>query len=182
MNIILIGHRGSGKTSVGAELAARLACPLYDSDAIVEGEAGCSIAQLVETGGWDLFRRKEKEAIGKMTGLKNSVIATGGGAVMDPESAALLRRLGVVVWLMADVETIMSRLRKDHAADPSRPSLNGGDPFAETALILTKRLPVYQEMAHYSVDTANKSVQEVADAIECQLLSHEKKAGAVNVR
>ncbi len=166
MNVIIIGHRGSGKTSVGAELSKRLASPFYDSDVIIERDTGCTIPQLVEIGGWSFFRQKEREAISKMSSLKNSVIATGGGAVMDSDNADLLRRLGIIIWLMADVETILHRLKKDQEAALCRPSLNGGDLFSETALVLTKRSPIYRDLADFAVDTSTMSIEQVVEEID----------------
>ncbi len=177
MNVILIGHRGSGKTSVGTELSTRLACPLYDTDLVIEKDAGCTIAHLVATGGWSLFRQKEREAIRKMKALKNSVIATGGGAVIDSSNADLLQRLGVVVWLMADVETIVRRLKNDHSRAASRPPLNGGDLFSETAFVLAKRNPIYQGLASFTVDTSSRSIEQVVEEIEKYLWTCAKAVG-----
>lgn len=177
MNVILIGHRGSGKTSVGAELSNRLACPLYDTDVIIEKDAGCTIPQLVETGGWSLFRQKEREVIRKMTALKNSVIATGGGAVIDRDNADLLQRLGIIVWLKADVETILRRLKKDQSAAVCRPPLNGGDLFSETALVLAKRNPIYQGLASHAVDTSTRSIEQVLEEIDKYLCTCRKITG-----
>lgn len=169
MNVILIGHRGVGKTSVGTELSRRMVCPLYDSDQILEEETGCTIPQLVERGGWDYFRQKEKEVIAKMTILKNSVIATGGGAVIDADNADILRRIGTIIWLVADVETIVSRLKKDCRARLIRPSLSGNNIYDETALLLAQRNPIYRRLACYTVDTSKKSIDEVVEDIEAYL-------------
>ncbi|MDZ4163629.1 MAG: shikimate kinase [Smithellaceae bacterium] len=171
MNVILIGHRGSGKTSVGMELAARLACPFYDSDLLIEEDSGSTIPDLVETGGWSHFREREREVIRKMAYLKNSVIATGGGAVMDHQNAALLKNIGVTIWLMADAETIVRRLRRDEATSIPRPSLSGRDVVAETASLLAERNPVYRHLACYAVDTSTKGICQVVEEIDQYLLT-----------
>jgi shikimate kinase len=184
MNIILIGHRCSGKTSVGTELAVKRGCPFYDSDLVIEEETGVTIPDLVAQGGWDLFRQKEREVISKMATLKNSVIATGGGAIMDRANAEVFRKLGLIVWLTADAHTIVHRMEKDETEKQKRPSLTGKDLLSETIAMLIKRNPVYMSLATYGVDTSKKTILQVVDDIENYLdeLTWFRSQGAMNAR
>ncbi len=165
MNIILIGHRSSGKTSVGKRLAERLSCPFYDTDRLIEQETSLTVGRLVSEGGWPLFRQKEKEIVGKLDLLKNCVIATGGGMVMDLRNASKLKGLGIVAWLVADAETIRKRMLSDPATVNGRPSLSGADFLKETELLLAQRNPVYRNLADYAVDTSKKGIDQVAEDI-----------------
>lgn len=165
MNIILIGYRSSGKTSVGTRLAEKLSCPFYDTDQLIAREINRPICQLVAEKGWDHFRQKEREIVGKLTFLKNCVIATGGGMVVDRDNAERLRRLGVLAWLMADVDTIIRRMLSDPATATNRPSLTGEDFRRETEMILEKRTPIYRQLADIAVDTTDMKIDEVVEVM-----------------
>lgn len=173
MNIVLIGYRGTGKSSIGKRLARKLRAPFYDTDDLVEAAAGLSITDIVAEEGWACFRRMEKEIIREMTDIGKGVVATGGGAVMDEENARILKRGGIVIWLVADVETIIKRIYTDSQDREKRPPLSDDDLYKETVDLLEKRLPVYESLADFSVNTAGMNIDEIVDEI-CQFLETEE--------
>ena len=170
MHIILIGYRGTGKSRVGKRLAAKLQMPFYDTDEIIEAAAGRSIKEMVAENGWAYFREREREIVRELAGMHRSVIATGGGAVMDQENADILKRHGVLIWLNADVKTIVERIEGDIGSRERRPSFSHDDIFQETEDVLRKRIPVYSGLADFSIDTVGKNVDEIINDI-CQFLS-----------
>ena len=105
-NLVLIGYRATGKTSVGAELARILHRPFVDLDQVLVAEAGQSVAEIVAQGGWEEFRRREKDLVDRYRHSRGQVLATGGGVVLDPENVEVLRENGVIIWLTADPATI----------------------------------------------------------------------------
>ncbi|OPX37226.1 MAG: hypothetical protein B1H13_13145, partial [Desulfobacteraceae bacterium 4484_190.3] len=109
-NIVLIGYRCTGKTSAGKKLSERLGLPFFDTDDLIVERAGMPINKIVEKGGWDLFRKKEREVIRKLSAMNKNIIATGGGAFENQENREALKKNGLFVWLTADVETIMERM------------------------------------------------------------------------
>jgi shikimate kinase len=165
MNIILIGYRGTGKTTVGKALSQRLRRPFFDADVFLEEKEGRTIGEMVAKEGWPFFRAKEKEALGRLSGQIDCVIATGGGAVMDSDNVACLRHNGLLVLLKAELETMVQRMQRDAANGQERPGLLGGDIYDETQTMIRQRMPVYLEVADFSVDTTDLSVERVADAI-----------------
>lgn len=164
-NLVLIGGRASGKTSVGKALAQALKRPFVDLDEVLVAEAGCSIAELVATEGWPGFRRREKELVERCARLPGQVLAPGGGVILDPENVQILRRHGRIIWLTAESATLSERLRQDSASQESRPSLTGADPVAEMERVLTERAPLYQAAAHLVLDTTGLSIPEVVNRI-----------------
>ena len=169
MNIILIGYRCTGKTTMGRRLSERLGIPFLDTDDLVEKHSGRTIREIVEEGGWERFRQMEKEVIGSLLGRAGAVIAVGGGAVMDPENREALGRHGLFVWLMADAETIARRMKGDNSTHQRRPPLSGNGLEKEIRELLEERTPLYRQLAHVSVDTAGKGVDCVVAEI-CHLL------------
>lgn len=164
-NLVLIGGRACGKTSVGQALAQALQRPFVDLDEVLVAEAGRSIAEIVAEEGWPGFRRREKELVARFGRGQGQVLAPGGGVVLDPENVAILREHGLVVWLYAHPATLRQRLRQDQGSQDFRPSLTGGDPGAEMERVLAEREPLYQATAHLSLDTTQLVVQEVVDRI-----------------
>ena len=165
MNIILIGYRGTGKSSVGKKLAEKLQVPFYDTDDLIEAAAGRSIGEVVAESGWACFREMEKEVIRKLVFHRGGVIATGGGAVMDDENAENLKRTGTLVWLEADVETIVRRIQGDLQNREQRPLFSADGLFHETTGMLEKRTPVYARLADFSINTATMGMDEVVNEI-----------------
>ncbi len=164
-NLVLIGGRACGKTSVGKALALALRRPFVDLDEVLVAQAGCSIAELVEAAGWPEFRRREKELVAHYAGLAGQVLAPGGGVVLDPENVKNLREHGLVIWLMADPATLGERLRGDQGSEEFRPSLTGADPVAEMARVLAEREPLYRAAAHMTIDTTELSISEIVKSI-----------------
>ncbi len=169
MNIVLIGYRASGKTSVGRELARILDRPFFDSDRMIFAKTGRSIGEIVETGGWLAFREMEKTVIADLSGLDGVVIALGGGAVMDPDNVAMLESQGRFVWLQADARVLARRMSDDRNGRAQRPALTGAGVLAEIDEVLSKRLPVYRDVADIVIDTAGKDPAVIAAEIVAHL-------------
>ena len=165
MHIILIGYRGTGKTSVGRKLAEKHQLPFYDTDQMIMDRIGKTIKQWVEERGWESFRQEEKTVIKGISFLIPGVIALGGGAVMDPENREIVKQNGLTVWLTADVQTIIERMKSDPDNQENRPALSGLDWEMEVREILSQRLPVYEQSADLSIGTEGKTIEEVAEEI-----------------
>jgi shikimate kinase len=165
MNIILIGYRASGKTSAGRELARLLCRPFFDSDRMIFAKTGRTIREIVEKSGWHAFREVEKTVIAELSNLDETVIALGGGAVMDPDNVAMLGERGRFVWLQADARILAFRMGKEKNGAAQRPSLTGTGTLAEIEEVLAKRLPVYGAIADVIVDTAGKDLASIAAEI-----------------
>lgn len=161
MNIVLIGMRGSGKTSVGKLLAARLGNKFVEMDEMITGKAGMSIAEIVTRHGWSEFRNIEADITRTAAGMDNTINATGGGVVTEEANLRELKRTGKLVWLRASLETLLKRTQDDS----SRPSLTGKPPEEEMAAILKERRPVYEQAADFIVDTDDASPKAVAESI-----------------
>ena len=136
MHIVLIGYRGTGKSAVGKRLADKLRMPFYDTDELVEREAGMSIRDMVAEKGWAYFRKRESEIVRKLALLQRGVVATGGGAVMDEGNCGIIKEHGLLIWLTADVMTMVERMRDDAASEERRPSFLHDDVFRETEDVL----------------------------------------------
>ncbi len=165
MNIILIGYRGTGKSIVGRKIAERLQVPFHDTDELVKEHTGRTIREIVEEKGWESFRKEERKIIRKLSAVKKSVIATGGGAIMDAENQDTLRKMGVFVWLSADVGTIIERMGRDEVSSEQRPSLSDNDLYRETVDMLEMRTPIYRRLADLTIDTSERSIDEIVDEI-----------------
>jgi shikimate kinase len=174
-NLVLIGYRGTGKTSVGARLAEVLQRPFVDLDQVLVREAGRSVADIVTQGGWTEFRRLEKELVARYRDVRGLVLATGGGVVLDPNNVAALRENGILIWLTADPAAIQARLAQDQPRDANRPSLTGGDTIREVAAVAESRSPLYQAAAQISIDTTHRSVGQVVKLVLEALKSEEVK-------
>ena len=162
-NVVLIGFMGTGKTSIGRMLAARLGCAFHDLDRKIEENHGISIPAMFKEHGEAYFRAREKEAVRDAAGRSPLVIATGGGTVKDPENAALLRKNGIVVALTADADTILMRT----ATRGSRPVLDqadAGDRREAIVQLLEERRHLYED-ADITVDTSGRSPLEVTEHI-----------------
>jgi shikimate kinase len=164
-NLVLIGGRACGKTSVGKALALALERPFVDLDEVLVAQAGCAIAELVAAAGWPEFRRREKALVEHYARLSGQVLAPGGGVVLDPENVKNLREHGLVIWLMADPGTLGWRLKGDQGSQEYRPSLTGADPVAEMARVLADRDPLYRAAAHLVIDTTELSIPEIVKRI-----------------
>lgn len=164
--LVLIGYRGTGKTTVGRMIAARTGRPFADSDTAIEARAGRTVRQIFETEGEPAFRDHESAALADLTeSLNGGILATGGGAILRAENRALLRRAGLVVWLTADPSTLGRRLRAGRHAVTDRPALTNAGTLDEIADVLAARLPLYREAAHVEVDTSRRSLEAVAHQV-----------------
>ena len=170
MNVVLIGYRACGKSTVGKLLADRLKIAFLDTDLLIEENLGMSIKEIVASRGWSCFRAKEKEAVQKLAQKNDCVIATGGGVVLDEENIELLKKIGVVVWLNAPTADIIERLQEDAKTENLRPQFTDGNLAEETAMVLEQRIPLYQKAADYALDTAGKTASQVVDEICSYLL------------
>jgi shikimate kinase len=174
-NLVLIGYRGTGKTSVGARLAEVLQRPFVDLDQVLVGEAARSVADIVAQGGWAEFRRLEKQLVARYRNTRGLVLATGGGVVLDPDNVAALRENGILIWLTADPAAIQTRLAQDQPRDANRPSLTGEDTIREVAAVAEERAPLYLAAAQISIDTTHRSVGQVVSLVLEALESEEVK-------
>lgn len=163
--IILVGYRGTGKTTVGRLLAARLGWGFADADDLVESAAGRSIADIFLTEGEPGFRDREAAALAELCRRERLVLATGGGAVLRPANRDLLKSAGFVAWLAARPETAWARLRGDPATAARRPNLTPAGGFDEVAALMAAREPLYRGLAHFAADADGPSPEAVADAI-----------------
>lgn len=171
MNVILIGYRGTGKSSIGRQLAARLQRPFVDADEVLEQRVGCSIADYFAREGEQAFRDRESEILAELVTATNCVISLGGGAILRPQNRQAIRQGGLVVWLQADPGTIASRLHADATTAARRPALTHHDPLTEIRTLLEQRRPLYAECAGHTIDTEQKSLDDCVDEIVC-LLNH----------
>jgi shikimate dehydrogenase len=161
MNIVLIGMRGSGKTTVGRILVGKLGRELVEMDELIAQRAGLSIAEIVEKYGWEKFRDIEEEITSEVAERDNIINASGGGAVTREKNMAKLKKNGVAVWLKASVDTLLERLGEDSP----RPLLAGKTQQEDMEITLKEREALYHKAADLVVDTENKTAEEVAEAI-----------------
>jgi shikimate kinase len=157
--LVLIGSPGAGKSSVGRRVAERLGVPFEDTDRLVEAKAGTTIADIFVNQGEDEFRRLEADAVAQSLRDCTGVLALGGGAVMRPETRALLSGFRVV-WLKVSVSDAVHRVGMNQA----RPLLLGNVRGTLTSL-LEKREPVYAEVSSTVVDTSGRTLRQVADEV-----------------
>jgi len=169
MNIVLIGYRGTGKTSVAQHLALRLGRPWVDADVEVELAAGKPIAGIFHEDGESFFRDLESEVLLRLLGDDNQVIALGGGAILRPENRQRLHNLESVVWLKASPDSIHCRLASDPATIKQRPNLTADGGMSEIIQVLAEREALYHECAGVQVDTENKDIADVAEEIIARL-------------
>ncbi len=163
MNIVLIGYRGTGKSSVGKLLAERSGRMLVSTDAEIVRRAGQSVPEIVKQHGWDHFRNLESDVCRDLAGRDQLIIDTGGGAVLRPENVDRLKAGGILFWLTAEVPTISRRI----GGDTQRPSLTGAKSFVEEIEeVLRERTPVYAAAADHVIATDGKTVDEIADAVQ----------------
>jgi shikimate kinase len=167
--IFLIGYRGTGKTTVARELAARLGFKWVDADEVIEQQAGKTIAGIFADDGEGAFRDLEADVVAALCRERRLVVGLGGGAAVREENRRAICAAGAVVWLTAGVDTILARLAADPATAGRRPDLTPAGGRAEVEELLAKRTPLYRECATLIVDTEGKSAADVAEEIATKL-------------
>jgi shikimate kinase len=165
MNLVLIGYRATGKTTLARLLAERLGWDWTDADVEIERRAGKSIARIFAEDGEPAFRDLEAEVIADLCRRSRLVLAAGGGAPMRRESRQAMRAAGKVVWLRARPETIHARMSGDATTSARRPDLTDKGGLEEIVELLARREPVYRQTAHLEIDTGAKSPDALAAEI-----------------
>lgn len=162
MNVVLIGYRGTGKSTVARVLGQRLGWPVVSTDALIVAKLNLSIPDIVARFGWEYFRDVEAGVCREVTSQDRQVIDTGGGVVLRHDNVSALRTGGVTFWLTAEVPTIVSRIGED----TQRPSLTGAKSFVEEIEeVLRARQPCYRAAADHLIPTDRLSPEEVAGRI-----------------
>ena len=168
-NVVLIGMRGAGKSSVGVILATQLQLELIEMDALIVDEARMSIPQIVEKYGWEHFRAIEARVTEQVSRREGTVNSTGGGVILNPQNVQVLQRHGIVFWLDVSTDNILQRINED----PNRPSLTEKASLREEIeTVLTQRAELYYRAADEVIDTNGKLPEQVAEEI-LQLLQTE---------
>ena len=162
MNIVLIGYRGTGKSTVGRLLAARLGRDLVSTDAEIVKRAQRTIPEIVAQEGWENFRDLESDICRELASRDQLVIDTGGGAILRAQNVEVLKKNSTVFWLTASVETIAKRI----GGDNQRPSLTGTKSFVdEIQGVLRERTPKYQAAADYVIATDDQSINQLVEML-----------------
>lgn len=165
LKIALVGLPGCGKTTVGRQLARRLAVPFVDIDAGIESRIGSTIRSFFEREGEESFRDLEAAAIDELTAADEGIFSTGGGSVLRAENRARLHDRCQVVYLHSAPDDVYRRLRHD----TQRPLLQVADPLARLRELYAIRDPLYRETAHFVIETGRPSVPTLANMIVMQL-------------
>jgi shikimate kinase len=158
--VVLVGLMGAGKTAVGRRLAARLGLPFFDADHEIEAAAGRSVAAIFAELGEPAFRDGERRVIARLLDGPASVIATGGGAFIDPHTRAAVKARAISIWLRADLDLLVKRT----ARSDRRPLLKRGDPRAILAGLAEQRHPLYAE-ADLVVDSLDIPPERMVDRV-----------------
>lgn len=159
MNLVLIGYRGTGKSSVAERLAADLRLEHRGMDGELVRRFGKSVPEFVEANGWDAFRDEEARLAREWGGMDGLLIDCGGGVIVRDKNIEALKQNGKIVWLTASVESIVQRIQ----GDTQRPSLTGTRSFTdEVQEVLEARIPLYRKAADHTVSTDSLSIEEVA--------------------
>ena len=158
--IVLVGLMGAGKSKVGRRLALRLGLPFSDSDPEIEAAAGETIEEIFANRGEQVFRDGERRVIARLLAQPVQVLATGGGAFMDPMTRSLIGRRGVSLWLRADLDTLVTRVLRRN----DRPLLKRGDPRVILGELMQRRHPIYAE-ADLTVDSGAGSPEVTVNRV-----------------
>ena len=165
--IVLVGLMGAGKSAVGRRLAQRLGVPFNDADLEIERAAGCTIEEIFERFGEAHFRDGERRVIARLLDQPVQVLATGGGAFMDPRTRALIGERAVSVWLRAGLDLLVHRV----ARRGNRPLLKRGEPREVLEQLMALRYPVYAE-ADITVDSGEEPAEQMAGKVLQALRQH----------
>jgi shikimate kinase len=162
MNIVLIGYRGTGKSAVAAIVADRLGLKCVSMDDQIVEKTGMAIPEFVQKHDWPAFRDVESEVARELSGVDDIVIDSGGGVIERSENIDALRTNGIIIWLTASIDVIVSRIE----GGTERPSLTGTKSFTdEVGEVLERRTPKYAAAAQFEIDTELLTPEEVADRI-----------------
>lgn len=172
-SIALVGLMGVGKSTVGRRLARRLDLPFADGDIEIEGAAGMTVSDIFASMGEGEFRAGEARVMRRLLEGPRIVLATGGGAMLNAETRALMKRQAVTVWMRADLETVAQRVQRRD----TRPLLRGRDPLEALTMLAEARYPVYAE-ADVIVDVAGGAHAQAVEAIVNALETYWAGAGA----
>ncbi len=159
--VVLIGLRGSGKTTVGRALAKVLGCDFVDTDAWIVSQAGRSIADIFAAEGESGFRVLERQAVEAVADQRSGVISVGGGAILDQRNVETLKRLGTMVWLDAEPTSLWDRIRNDPSSKANRPGLTDCSGIAEVRLLNDQRAALYEAAADHQIDTTKLTGSDV---------------------
>ncbi|MCI0430580.1 MAG: shikimate kinase [Rhodospirillales bacterium] len=159
-SIVLVGLMGAGKSCVGRRLAVALGLPFKDADKEIEEAAGCTIPELFSRYGESAFRDGERRVIHRLLEGPLQVLATGGGAFMDPRTRAEIREKAISVWLRADLDLLVRRTARRN----NRPLLDVADPQAKLAELIAERYPVYAE-ANVIVDSDDSPPETTVERV-----------------
>ena len=165
--VALVGLMGAGKSSIGRRLAQRLKVPFTDADAEIEAAAGATVEEIFERHGEAAFREGERRVIARLLDGPVQVLATGGGAFMDPTTRALMRERAVSVWLRAELELLLPRLTRRN----NRPLLKVGDPRTVLERLIAERHPVYAE-ADIVVESLDGPPEVTLERVLAALAAH----------
>jgi shikimate kinase len=174
-SIVLVGLMGAGKSCIGKRLAQHLGLPFTDADREIETAAGCSITDIFEVHGEQAFRDGERRVIGRLLGNAPHVLATGGGAFMDPQTRHLIKDKAISIWLRAELDQLLKRVARRN----DRPLLKNVDPRVKLSELMAIRYPVYAE-ADLVVESADGPPEMTLDrvmlALETYLEAHNRQA------
>ena len=174
--ITLIGYRATGKSTLGPLVAQSLNFEFIDADTELEQRTKRTIPEIFATDGEPGFRKLEAYILRDLLSRNKLVLASGGGAILDPNTCQLMRAAGPVVWLKADSQTIASRLSKDEDSGHTRPSLTGADVRDEIIDVMKIREPLYQQTATIEVDTnlrdTNAIVPEILNSLPSDIVKN----------
>jgi len=176
--IVLTGFRATGKTAVGKALARLTGFRFLDTDQEICERMGCSVAEAIRQHGWSYFREQEQALLAELPCWQETIIATGGGAILHHNEWQELHRGAFVVWLRTDLATTLSRLALDQKTAAQRPALTGGmggqedvqDPAKEISAVLAEREPLYRAGSDLALATEGKTPEELAGEIYEQLI------------
>lgn len=160
-NLILIGAMGSGKTTVGKQLAKRMRLDFVDSDHMIEERCGVSISTIFDIEGEDGFRKRETKMLQELCERSGIVLATGGGAIVSEENRILLRKSGYVIYLKTSIETQLARTQKNQ----NRPLLENVDARDKLNELMDERGQLYEQEADLVVMSGDRVVSKVVDEI-----------------
>lgn len=166
-SIVMVGLMGAGKSTIGRRLAQRLGLPFVDADNAIEEAAAMSIAEIFANYGEAHFRDGERRVVARLLQDEPRVLATGGGAFVNGQTRALVAELGLSVWLKADLDVLMKRVRRR----ANRPLLNADDPEGVMRRLMAERYPIYAQ-ADVTVETSNAPHHAVVEETLCALERH----------